>query len=574
MPSLARHCARAVALSLSLAACHPQEPAPATPGRAPAAQATKPATVVPTRDDRYSPQITAEDFAARLQKVSSDEFEGRKPGALGERMTTAWIKDQFEQMGLKPGNHGSWYQSVPMVETTLLDPDRVALEVTTPAGAESFAYRNDMIVGSLDASASVAIQDSELVFVGYGVDAPEEQWNDYADIDVKGKTVIVLINDPGWGNHDDTLFKGRALTYYGRWTYKYEEAARRGAAACLIVHATAAAGYPWQVVVNSWSGAQDALPPSADPAPRLKAAGWLSGEAAERLFAKAGRNFADLRKSADLRGFKATDLGATLSVQFNSKIEHSSSDNVIGYVPGSTRPDEAIVYSAHWDHFGRDPNLPGDPIYNGAIDNGTGVAALLEIAEAFAHQTPPPQRSIVFLADTLEEAGLLGSRYYVAHPAFPLDKTVANINIDALPIIGPARDIAVISWGKSQLDDYIKAAASAQGRTVVPDETPETGFFFRSDQLNFAKGGVPVLYARSGLDLVDGGNDAGHKAWADYIANRYHKTSDNYDPNWDFRGVIEDVKAFYAVGKQLADESTFPQWHADADFHRPKAGGK
>ena len=567
MGPLAIRCAGLASLALILGACQ----SPALPPTAPASAASAEPVprVVPTTHDRYSPQITAADFAARLQKVASDAFEGRKPGTLGERMTTAWLKDQFEQMGLKPGNHGSWFQNVPMVETSVLDPDRVRLEVRTPAGDdEQFAYGTDMIINSLDASATVDIKESELVFVGYGVDAPEEQWDDYAGVDVKGKTVVVLVNDPGWGNHDERLFKGRALTWYGRWTYKYEEAARKGAAACLIVHESAGAGYPWQVVVNSWSGAQDALPPSADPAPRLTAAGWLSGEAATRLFARAGKDFAELRKGADRRGFQAVDLGATLSVRFNSKIEHSTSENVIAWLPGSTRPDEAIVYSAHWDHFGRDPHLQGDRTYNGAIDNGSGVAALLEIAEAFAHQDPPPQRSIVFLADTLEEAGLLGSRYYVAHPAFPLDKTVANINIDALPIVGPAKDLAVLSWGKSQLDGYIQAAATAQGRTVALDETPESGFFFRSDQLNFAKGGVPVLYARSGLDLVDGGKAAGHKAWADYIAHRYHKTGDNYDPNWDFRGVIEDVEALYAVGRTLADESTFPQWHADADFHR------
>ena len=381
--------------------------------------------------------------------------------------------------------------------------------------------------------------------------------------------MIVLVNDPGWGNHDETLFKGNALTYYGRWTYKYEEAARQGAAACLIVHETGGAGYPWEVVLNSWTGPQDALPPSEDPAPRLPVAGWLTTEAARRLFAKTGANFDELKKSADMRGFKPTALDATLSTSFKNKIDHTSSENVIGMIRGSTRPDEVVVYSAHWDHLGKDPSIKGDQIYNGAIDNGTGIAGLIEIAEAFAHQDPPPQRSLLFAAITLEESGLLGSRYYVTHPAFPLDKTVADINMDALPIIGPTKDIAVIGWGQSDLDDDIKNAAAAENRTIVPDETPEKGFFFRSDQLNFARLGVPVLYARSGLDLVDGGEEAGRLAYADYTANRYHKPADEFDPNWDFRGVIEDLKAFYAVGRKLADESTFPQWKPDADFHRP-----
>jgi Zn-dependent M28 family amino/carboxypeptidase len=563
------------ALALALCACQPQQPASTAANPAAAAPTpAKPAPVVPTAPGRTVADITAADFAARLQKVSSDEFEGRKPGALGERVTTAWIKDQFEQMGLKAGNQGNWFQTVPMVETTLNDADKVTLDVNVGGNREPFAYRKDLIVGSLDASAAVDIKDSQIVFAGYGVDAPDYQWNDYAGIDVKGKTVVVLVNDPGWGNHDDSLFKGRALTYYGRWTYKFEEAARKGAAACLIVHETPGAGYPWEVVVNSWSGAQDSLPASEDPEPRLAAAGWITTEAARRLFAKAGKDFDALKASADQRGFKPSELGATASLRFSSTLAHSSSENVIALLRGSARPDEFVVYSAHWDHFGRDQKLVGDQIYNGAIDNGTGIAALLEITEAFAHQDPPPQRSILFIANTLEEAGLLGSRYYVTHPAVSLAKTVANINIDALPIMGPTKDIAVISWGQSEIDDLIQAVAAAQGRSVVPDDAPEKGFFFRSDQLHFARFGVPVLYLRSALNLVDGGEEAGRKAYTDYTANHYHKTSDEYDPNWDFRGVIDDVKAMHAVGRQLADGMTFPQWKAGADFHRPQAAAK
>jgi Zn-dependent M28 family amino/carboxypeptidase len=561
-------------LALTLAACGRQEPAPPTQTQTQPTAPPKPAPVVPSPEGQSSPDITAEDFAARVRKISGDAFEGRKPGTIGERMATAWIKDQFEQVGLKPGNGGNWIQTVPMVETTLQEPEKVALDVATKNGDEHFAYRTDMIVNSLDASHDVSIEGSPIVFAGYGVVAPEQNWNDYEGLDVKGKTVVVLVNDPGWGNGDATLFKGKALTYYGRWTYKYEEAARQGAAACLIVHETAGAGYPWDVVVNSWSGPQDALTPRDDPAPHLPVAGWLTTEAAQRLFAKAGADFDALRKSADTRGFKPVALDAKLSTHFANRIDNSSSENVVGMIKGSTRPDEAVVYSAHWDHLGKDASIKGDGIYNGAIDNGTGIAALIEIAEALAHQTPPPQRSIVFAAFTLEEAGLLGSRYYVTHPAFPLDKTVADINMDALPILGPTKDIAVMGFGQSELDDYIKDAAAAEGRTIVPDETPEKGFFFRSDQLNFARLGVPVLYARSGLDLVDGGEEAGRRLYADYTANRYHKPADEYDPTWDLRGVIDDVKAFHAVGKRLADETTFPAWKPDADFHRPAPGAK
>ena len=558
------------ALTGLLAACG--EPPQSTPSASVAAPQREP--IKATRDGHFSPAITPEDFAGYVQRLTSDEFEGRKPGTIGERAATTYLIEQFQAMGLKPGNRDSYLQEVPAIETTLLDGDQVALEIASGGSVEKYKFRNDAIVGTLQGKGEVELKDSDLVFAGYGVVAPEYQWNDYAGLDVKGKTVVVLINDPGFGNGDESLFKGKAMTYYGRWTYKFEEAARQGAAACLIVHETPGAGYPWDVVVNSWSGPQDALPPREDPAPHLPVAGWLTTEAAARLFAKAGANFDALKKSADARGFKPVALDAKLSTHFTNRIDNLGSENVIGMIRGSTRPDEVVVYSAHWDHLGKDASIKGDGIYNGAIDNGTGIAALIEIAEAFAHQNPPPQRTVLFTAVTLEESGLLGSRYYVTHPAFPLDRTVADINMDALPILGPAKDIAVMGWGQSDLDDYIKDAAAAEGRMIVPDETPEKGFFFRSDQLNFARLGVPVLYARSGLDLVDGGEEAGRRLYADYTANRYHKPADEYDPDWDLRGVIEDVKAFYAVGKRLADETTFPAWKPDADFHRPAAGAK
>jgi Zn-dependent M28 family amino/carboxypeptidase len=551
-----------------LAACtqSPQEvAAPAKTATTPAA-APKREPIKPTRDGHFSSAITAEDFAAHVQRLASDEFEGRKPGTIGERMSTTYLIDQFQRMGLKPGNGTSYLQSVPAIETTLLDGDQVALDVTVGGNVEKYTYRNDMIVGTLQGKNEIELKDSDLVFVGYGVIAPEYQWNDYAGLDVKGKTVIVLVNDPGFGNDDASLFKGKAMTYYGRWTYKYEEAARQGAAGCLIVHDTAGAGYPWNVVINGWTGPQFSLPASEDSAPRLPVAGWLTTEAARRLFAKAGADFDALKKSADLRGFKSTPLTAKLSVSFHSQIRNVLSTNVLALLPGSQRPDEVIVYSAHWDHFGRDPALKGDQIYNGAVDNGTGVAALLEIADAFAHQQPAPQRSLLFLSTTLEEAGLLGSRYYTLHPVRPLAKTVADINMDELIPWGRTHDMAVMGLGQSQLDDYLKDALQPMGRVVAADEEPEKGFFYRSDQLNFARAGVPVLFARGGFDKLDGGEAAGRAAYDDFTANYYHKPADNYDPYWDLSGVIEDVSALYAVGKRLADESTFPQWAADSEF--------
>ncbi len=557
------------AIALALAACGKQEAeapaAPATPPPAPVA--AKPAPVVPTSEGRFSTEIKAEDFAARVKTLSSDEFEGRKPGTLGERATTAYIKDQFERAGLKPGNKGSWFQTVPMQTTTLLDADKVAIEVAGGKGNESFSLTGDAVVGTLDGSTDVELKASDIVFVGYGVNAPD--WNDYAGLDVKGKTVIVLVNDPGWGNQDAELFKGKALTYYGRWTYKYEEAARQGAAAAFIVHEDAGAGYPFGVVQSGWNGPRQSLPPSEDPAPKLKTAGWFTEAAATRLFASSGLDFAALKKSADVRGFKPIALDAKLSVSFKSRVDTSSSENVVAMIPGSERPDEAIVYTAHWDHLGKDESLQGDQIYNGAIDNATGVAGIIEIAEAFAKQDPAPKRSVVFTAVTLEESGLLGAQYFVAHSPFALDKIAANINLDALPVDGPTKNVTVIGLGQSELDGYIEEVAKAQGRVVGGDEEPEKGFFFRSDHVNFARAGIPALYASGGLDLVEGGEAAGRAAAEDYTRNRYHKPGDNYDPNWDYRGTVQDLEALYAVGRKLADEATFPQWKPGADFARP-----
>lgn len=526
----------------------------------------KPEPLKPTREGHFSPEIKAEDFAAFDQQVSSDAFEGRKPGTLGERMTTTYLIDQFQRMGLKPGNKSSFLQAVPTIETTLLDDAGVAISVAEGGNVETYTYRDEAIVRTLQGKPSVELKDSDIVFAGYGVVAPEYQWNDYAGLDVKGKTVIVLVNDPGWGNGDATLFKGKAMTYYGRWMYKYEEAARQGAAACLIVHETAGAGYGWPVVVNSWSGPQFDLPTSEDSNPRVTVAGWLTTDAAKRLFAKAGADFDALKKSADNRGFKPSPLAATFSTTFSSQIRSVQSSNVLALLPGTQRADELIVYSAHWDHFGRDPKLNGDQIYNGAIDNGTGLAGLLELADAFAHQQPPPQRSILFLAPTLEEAGLLGSKYYTLHPVYPMAKTVADINMDELIPWGKTHDMAIIGFGQSQMDGYLKDALLAENRVISADEEPENGFFYRSDQLNFARMGVPVLYARGGFTKIDGGETAGRAAYDDFTHNRYHKPSDNYDPSWDLSGVIEDVQALYAVGNRLADETTLPSWADDSEF--------
>jgi len=535
-------------------------------GIAASAQAA-PAENASAASQPFSTAITAQGFRAYDKAISSDTMDGRKPGTPGGERATQWIVEQFKQLGLEPGNHGSWFQKVPTVSTALENPDGVKLTVGEDGGSQSFDFGKDMVAMTLQAKPHVTIKDSDIVFVGYGVDAPEWNWNDYKNLDVKGKTVVVLVNDPGFGNHDASLFKGKAMTYYGRWTYKYEEAARQGAAMCLIVHTTNdAAGYPWSVVKNSWGGPQLALPQSEDPAPRLPVAGWLTRDAAQRLFAKAGLDFDKLAAEADHRGFKPVPLKATASITLDSKIEHGSANNVLGMIKGTTRPDQVIVYSAHWDHLGEDASLKGDKIYNGAVDNGTGISALLEIAKAFKAQKPAPERSVLFTAVTLEESGLLGSLYYTKHPVFPMDKTVADINMDAMDVIGPTKNLQIIGNGQSQLEDMLKAALKKQGRYASPDATPQNGFYYRSDHFSFAKAGVPALMTQTGDDKIEGGTTAGKAALADYTAHRYHTPLDNFDPKWDFRGVAEDTQALYEVGRELSLSDQWPKWNKDSEF--------
>jgi Zn-dependent M28 family amino/carboxypeptidase len=556
-----------IAAVCALAACGQQQesaPTGASSAAAPASVAAATSAAVPAH--AFSAAIDAGDFAAHVQVLSSDAFEGRQPGTAGEKRTTDYLIAQFKRMGLEPGNHGKWLQPVPVVSTELTNTD-VTLDVAADGKQLPLAYRDDMIVGTLQGKPEVSLKDSDIVFVGYGADAPAWDWDDYKGVDVKGKTVIVLVNDPGYGSGDPQLFKGRTMTYYGRWTYKFEEAARQGAAACFVVHDTGAAGYPWSVVESSWSGPQFDLPTSEDPAPRLAVAGWLTTSAAQRLFAAAGKDFDALKAAAGKRGFKAVDLKATASIDLKSRIGQLESNNVLALQPGSEHPDQVIVYSAHWDHLGKDPSLEGDAIYNGAVDNATGVAALLELAGAFAHQQPAPKRSVLFAAVTLEESGLLGSKYYAAHPVMPLADTVADINLDALAPIGRAKNITVVGLGNSQLDDYLKAAVTLQGRTLTAEEEPEKGFYFRSDHFSFAKAGVPALYIDSGQDLRDGGLEAGHAASDDYTEHRYHGPADEYDAStWKLDGVIEDVQAVYDVGRTLADKTDFPKWAPDSAF--------
>ncbi|HXD35429.1 MAG TPA: M28 family peptidase [Rhodanobacter sp.] len=513
-----------------------------------------------------APAINATDFARYDKTLASDAFGGRKPGTVGAQRTLDFLVGEFKRMGLQPGNHGSWFQTVP-AESTLLLNDKVKLQVTAGTQHASFANQADMVVQTLQAKAQVDLKDSPVVFLGFGVDAPQWHWNDYAGVDVKGKTVIVLVNDPGFATGDPKLFNGRAMTYYGRWTYKYAEAALQGAASCFIVHTSdAAAGYPFSVLQNGNRGPQLSLPSRVDPAPRLLVAGWLTHAAAARLFAAAGKDFDQLAAAAAKPGFKPVPLDATASISLKNKIGHFESKNLLALIPGDYKPDEVVVYTAHWDHLGTDPSRPGHEVYSGAIDNGTGLSMLLEIDGAFAQQRTPPERSILFFMPTLEESGLLGSQYYAAQPVFPLNRTVADIAVDALPIIGRAHDMTVIGKGQSQLEDMLADVLKGQGRVTSPETTPENGFYFRSDHFNFARAGVPALLASSGLDLLDGGEAAGRKAAEDYTAHRYHTPNDVFDPDWDYAGVLEDTQALYELGGYLSHAGVWPAWYADSPF--------
>jgi Zn-dependent M28 family amino/carboxypeptidase len=505
-----------------------------------------------------------------VKTLASDEFEGRAPGSPGEDKTVEYIRAQYERIGLQPGgDNGTWFQTVPMVETTA--DEATVLKVDVAGKKHDLAFGSDMVIGTRTGQTRVQVDASELVFVGYGVNAPEQNWNDYAGVDVRGKTVVILVNDPGFHAKDEALFEGKRMTYYGRWTYKYEEAARQGAKAALIIHDTEGASYGWDVVKNSWSGAQFDLRAADDPDPRLPAQGWITQDVARQLFADAGQDLDAMYKAANKRGFKAVPLGATVSFDLASTIAEKSSRNVVGVLPGSTRPDEAIVYMAHWDHLGNhghegEAATDDDQIYNGAVDNATGVAGIIEIAAKFAGSEPKPQRSLVFLAVTLEESGLLGSKYHVAHPAFPLEKTVAVINLDAMSVNGPARDMVVVGKGNSELEDILKTFTDEQQRTHVTETNTAGGFYFRSDHFNYAKAGVPALYAKGGDDLVEGGRAAGEAAGKAYTADRYHKPADEFDPAWNLDGVMQDLAALYGVGRTLADGDRWPNWYEGNPF--------
>jgi Zn-dependent M28 family amino/carboxypeptidase len=497
-----------------------------------------------------------------LSVLASDDFMGRKPFTEGEEKTIYYLESELKRMGLKPGNGDSYFQEVPLVEITGTQSPKMT--VTGKGKVMTFSTGSDVVVYTERVEQNVGIVDSELVYAGYGIVAPEYGWNDYEGLDVKGKTVIVLVNDPGFSAGDSTLFKGDQMTYYGRWTYKYEEAARQGAAGVLIVHETVPAGYPWLVVESSWTGAKLNLD-DANPPYKAAIQGWITRNTAVQLFKEAG--ISDYSSMARSKDFKPMDLGLKVSVSVTNEIKRDMSRNVVAMVEGSKRPNEYILYSAHWDHLGVGEPVDGDSIYNGAHDNASGTVGMLTIAEQFAKSENKPERSVVFLFVTAEEQGLLGSAYYAQNPLFPPNQTVANINIDGLPAYGEMKDLTITGYGQSELDGYAKTEADKQGRYVIPDPDPSKGYFFRSDHFSFAKIGIPALYASGTYESKEKGVEFIAEKTQEYLAIRYHMQADNYLPEeWDLKGIAQDAALLFNVGLRLANETYFPKWNEGSEF--------
>ena len=511
-------------------------------------------------------QLSESTLRTVTTRLASDEFEGRSPGTVGEERTVAYLIEQFRAAGLQPGNNGSWTQDVPLVEITA---DNVSpLTFTTPQGTQTLAHADDFVAGSYRITPQTRIANSDVVFVGYGINAPERGWNDYAGIDVRGKTVVILVNDPDWQQTSvGGQFNGRAMTYYGRWTYKFEEAARQGAAAAIIVHDTEPAAYGWNVVRSSWTGPQYVQDAADNHMDETLANGWIQLARAQALFAAAGQDFNALRDRARQPGFRAVPLtGVQANLSFDNSVRRTLSRNVIGILPGRTRPNEYVLHTAHWDHLGRcEANAAGDDICNGAVDNATGTAALVTLAQEHA-RVGAADRSLVFLAVTAEESGLLGSKYYAENPVFPLAQTAGGLNMDALSPTGPARDVTVIGRGKSELEAYLMRALAIEGRTAADEPTPEKGYYYRSDHFSFAKLGVPMLYFDAGEDLIDGGTAAGRAAAEDYTINRYHGPEDEIEAITRWDGMIGDLRLFWRIGRELGNSNDWPNWLPGDEF--------
>jgi Zn-dependent M28 family amino/carboxypeptidase len=507
-----------------------------------------------------------------IKVLASDPFEGRAPGSSGEEKTVEYLIQQFQGLGLQPGNpDGSWTQKVPMVGTTAED---VSVSYETGGRKVSLAFPEECVIWSKRQLPEVTVDASELVFVGYGVVAPEYKWDDYKDVDVRGKTILMLINDPqvpdpkNSDQLDSTMFKGRAMTYYGRWTYKFEIAAEKGAAAAIIVHEEGPAGYPWAVVQGSNSRENFDLQQPDKNQNRTAIEGWITSAQARKLCGVAGFDFNALKTKAITKEFQPISLGVKTSFALKNRLRSVVSQNVVARLEGSSRKlrNDCVIYTAHWDHLGRDPKLSGDQIYHGALDNASGVAGLLELASAYRKLSTPPKRSILFLSVTAEEKGLLGSRYYAAHPLYPLAQTAANLNMDGLNPWGRTLDVQIIGAGQSSLEEILERSIADQGRKIIPEPHPERGYFFRSDHFEFAKVGVPALYFKAGTNFIGKPPDYGPKKIEEYVRQDYHKVTDNVKPDWDFSGAIEDLRLMFEVGWTVAEMEKTPVWKSESEF--------
>ena len=511
-----------------------------------------------------NPDISIEQLEEHIAVLSSDEFEGRGPSSVGEEKTVAYLEKQFGKYGLEPANGTSFTQKIPLVEITATNSP--ALNISFNGVATEYSYKDSFMGWTKRVTDMVEVQNSELVFVGYGIVAPEYGWDDYDGVDVTGKTVVMLVNDPGYASGDPAFFKGKTMTYYGRWTYKYEEAARQGAAAAIIVHETGPAGYPWGVVSSSWSGGQFDLVSEDNNQGRVAVEGWIQYDVAQKLFDDAGFDLRTQIAAAGQPGFSAFSLGGSASVTIENANSKSESVNIAALLQGAERPDEFLIYMAHWDHLGiGDPDDSGDTIYNGAMDNASGTAGLIEMAEFFAAGTRPA-RSVLFLAVGVEEQGLLGSKYYAENPLFPLEKTVATINMDGMNIWGPMRDITVIGIGNSYLDNYVEDAALARDRVVRPDPNPEKGYFFRSDHFSFAKKGVPSLYTDNGIDHLEHGEEWTRTRMAEWTETKYHAPGDEMEDWWDLAGAVDDLELLTEIGLKISNEDAWVDWKEGSAF--------
>ena len=521
--------------------------------------------------DRALDVITAEGILKHTRELSSDAYEGRSPGTPGEEKTVQYLTEQFLQLGLKPGNpDGSWTQPVEMIGFTATP----VMSVTAGGRPIPLEFPDDVVVTSRRNVERVEVPSSDVVFVGYGVVAPEYGWDDYKGLDVRGKTILMLINDPAVPDPNDstaldsTVFRGKAMTYYGRWTYKFEIATEKGAAAAIIIHETGPAGYPWAVVQGSYSRENIDIKRADQNMKRVAVEGWIALDKAKQLLAASGQDFDALKRAARTREFAPVPLKATASFSIRNSLRDIKSKNVIAKLEGSdpTLKNQYVIYTAHWDHLGRDTTRPGDQIFNGALDNATGTAALIELAKAFTRARPAPKRTMLFLAVTAEEKGLAGAKFYAENPLYPLEQTLADINMDGVNQWGRTRDITVIGYGNSTLDDVLRGLATPLGRTLAPDAEPEKGFFYRSDHFEFAKQGVPALYVEAGIDYLDKPAGYGRQKRDEYTSNDYHKPSDEMKPDWDLSGAVEDLRLLYAVGFRVASDPVWPAWKPGTEF--------